>query len=433
MAVTEARYGAAMRPWIAALAVVVGVAALAATPAGASPGARYGVMDDAWLLSGPGTLESRVARLDSLGVHLVRFTLHWDRIAPTRPADGRDPADPAYRWGQYEAVLQALHAQGITALVTLYGSPRWANGGHSPAWLPRAGFGNFAYAAAQRFPWVRMWTAWNEPNGRTFAVPVSPRLYVQRVLNPAYASLHQASRANLVAGGVTSPRQTPTGMAPLAFLQGMSAAHAHLDAYAQNPYPESRGETPDRTRCTCDAFTMAVLPAIRSAVTRYFGASKQLWLTEYGYQTNPPDRLLGVSYALQARYIGEAGLRVWRQAGVTVLIQFLVRDEPTLGGWQSGLLTANGTAKPSYWAFALPLAEVSRSGSTVALWGQVRPGSGRRQYVLQRYAGGWRSVGGSALTDARGTFQRTVRLARGTRVRIWCPQMGEASPPLTIS
>src|SRR3954453_14271906 len=113
-----------MRRWIAALAVVVGIGALSAAPAGASPGARYGIMDDAWLLTGPGTLESRVARLDSLGVHLVRFTLRWDRIAPTRPVAARPPADPAYRWGQYEAVLQALHAEGITALVTLYGSPR---------------------------------------------------------------------------------------------------------------------------------------------------------------------------------------------------------------------------------------------------------------------------------------------------------------------
>ena len=47
-------------------------------------------------------------------------------------------------------------------------------------------------------------------------------------------------------------------------------------------------------------------------MTRYFGA-KPLWLTEYGYQTNPPDRLLGVSYALQAKYIGEAALHVWQQ------------------------------------------------------------------------------------------------------------------------
>ena len=36
--------------------------------AGASPSVRYGIQDDAWLRFGPGTLEQRLDRLDSLGV-----------------------------------------------------------------------------------------------------------------------------------------------------------------------------------------------------------------------------------------------------------------------------------------------------------------------------------------------------------------------------
>jgi hypothetical protein len=331
-------------------------------------------------------------------------------------------------------VLDALHEQGIRALVTLYGSPGWADGGASPAHLPSAGFGDFAYAAAKRFPWVHMWTAWNEPNSRTFSVPVSPSLYVQKVLNPAVASLHAVSASNQVAGGVTSPRKTPSGMSPLAFMQGMHAAHARLDAYAQNPYPVSRSETPTHALCsTCGYFTMANLPTIRADVTRYFGA-KPLWLTEYGYQTNPPDRLLGVSYAQQAAYVGQAALRVWQQSGVTVLIHFLIRDEPSLGGWQSGLFTVGGTAKPAYHAFALPFAQVSRSGSRATLWGQVRPGAGRRAYIIQRAVGSsWRAVGGTVQTDSGGTFTRTVTLPRGARVRLWAPVAGWASPAITLS
>jgi hypothetical protein len=331
-------------------------------------------------------------------------------------------------------VLDALHARGIPTLVTLYGSPRWANGGGAYAHLPRTGFGNFAYAASKRFPWVHLWTAWNEPNNRTFAVPVSPSLYVRNVLNPAYAALHEASSANRVAGGVTSPRKAPSGMAPLAYMKGMRAAHARLDAYAQNPYPVDRGETPTSSPCSaCDSFTMARLPFIRANVTKYFGA-KPLWLTEYGYQTNPPDRLLGVSYAKQALYIGEAALRVWQQSGVTILISFLIRDEPSLGGWQSGLFTAGGTAKLSYHAFPLPLAQVRRSGASVVLWGQVRPGTGRRVYAIQRATtAGWKTVGGTARTGPGGTFLRTLALPRGARIRLWAPTVASPSPALAVS
>jgi hypothetical protein len=422
-------------PTVIVVLALLGLMLLGAAPAAASPNPGYGIQDDAWLMYGPGTLAERLTTLDGLGTRLVRFTLRWDQVAPVRPAVPRDPGDSAYQWGQFETVLGALHARGITTLVTLYGSPAWANGGHPPNWLPSSGFADFAYAASTRFPWVHMWTIWNEPNGRTFSVPVSPLVYVQKLLNPAYASLHEASSANVVAGGVTSPRQTPSGMSPVAFMQGMKLARARLDAYAQNPYPVSRGETPFHATCVrCAVMTMANLPAIRADVTRFFGAATPLWLTEYGYQTNPPDRLLGVTYALQARYIGEAALRVWEQAGVTMLIHFLVRDEPSVGGWQSGLFSAGGIPKPAYHAFALPLAQVSRSGRRAVLWGQIRPGSGARRYVLQSYtAGRWRPLGGTARTDSSGTFSRTVTLARGARVRVSSPDAGFASPALTLS
>jgi len=411
---------------------VAALALLVAAPAEASAGAQFGIQDDAWLSYGPGTLDQRLTTLQSLGVGIVRFTLRFDQVAPQKPADGRSPE--SYEWGTAGDVLDALHARGIPTLVTLYGSPRWANGGGSATRLPRTGFGNFAYAASKRFPWVHLWTAWNEPNNRTFSVPVSPSLYVRNVLNPAYVALHQASSANRVAGGVTSPRRAPSGMAPLAYMQGMRAAHARLDAYAQNPYPVDRGETPTSSPCSsCDSFTMARLPLIRASVTKYFGA-KPLWLTEYGYQTNPPDRLLGVSYAKQALYLGEAALRVWQQSGVTVLISFLIRDEPSLGGWQSGLFTAGGTAKLAYHAFPLPLAQVRRSGSRVVFWGQVRPGSGRRVYAIQRAtASGWKTVGGTARTGPGGTFLRTLALPRGARVRLWAPTVASPSPALAVS
>jgi len=426
-----------MRRGVATLVVLAAflLASATAGPAAASPSAAYGIEDDAWLAYGPGSLSQRVATLRSLGDRLVRFTLRWDKVAPSKPADPRNPSDPSYAWGVYDAVLRALHAQGITALVTLYGAPSWSNGGRGPNVLPHRGFGDFAYAAAQRFPWVRMWTVWNEPNGSTFASPVSPALYVRLLLDPAYVQLHAANRANVVAGGVTSPRSTPSGMSPLAFMRGMKAAHARLDAYAQNPYPVSRGETPFHSTCAhCTVMTMANLPQVRADVTRYFGARTPLWLTEYGYQTNPPDRLLGVSWALQARYLAEAALRVWQQPGVSVLIHFLLRDEPSLGGWQSGLLTVTGVRKPAYRAFALPLAEVSRRGGSVVLWGQVRPGSGARPYLLQRSAGGrWRPLGGAGRTDRSGAFRRTLALPPGAVVRLWSPQERYAGPALALS
>jgi hypothetical protein len=409
------------------------VAVGAATPAYASHTAKFGVQDDAWLLYGAGTLDQRIGTLNTLGVKVVRLTLRWDQVAAKKPLNARNPDDANYVWGTFGDTLDALHQDGIAVMVTLWGAPRWTNGGQAPNHLPKSGMGDFAYAASKRFPFVHMWTVWNEPNLRTFSNPVSPSLYVKRLLNPAWGNLHLANHANVVAGGVTSPRRTGSGISPLTFMAGMKAAHAHLDAYAQNPYPGSPRETPNFDPCTrCTTFTMARLTEIRRDVTKYFG-SKPLWLTEYGYQTNPPDRLSGVSPSLQAKYQSEAALKVWQTSGVTVLIHFLVRDEPTLGGWQSGLLTKTGSKKASFGSFALPLVQLSHVGSTIAVWGQVRPGHGVRKYTLQRWTGHrWVNVGSAAKTSSTGTFERKLRGSRGEKLRISIPKPALKSSTLVL-
>src|SRR5947207_7909188 len=124
--------------------VLLMLVALFALPgaASASPYVRYGIQDDAWLQFGPGTLEQRLGRLSAIGVRLVRFSVRWDAVAAKQPADATSPDDPAYDWSGPDAVLQGLRDHGIGIVVTLLGTPSWANGGHTP---------NFAPAAAQDF------------------------------------------------------------------------------------------------------------------------------------------------------------------------------------------------------------------------------------------------------------------------------------------
>jgi hypothetical protein len=76
-----------------------------------------------------------------------------------------------------------------------------------------------------------------------------------------------------------------------------------------------------------------------------------VWLTEYGYQTNPPDRLFGVTWAQQARYLTQAVAIARRDPRVDVLLWFLLEDERDVARWQSGLITADGVRKPSFAAF----------------------------------------------------------------------------------
>jgi hypothetical protein len=422
-----------MKLFVALCAVA---ACVAASSAPASTGVRYGIQDDAWLEFGPGTLDQRLATFKRLDVPLVRFTLHWNQISQRRPRDPASPRDGAYDWRRPDRVLRGLRRYGLTPVLTLVGTPAWANGGRAPNYAPPRprDFRAFARAAARRYPWVRYWLIWNEPNKRLWLRPTRPVIYVQHLLNPAYEGIHAVLRHARVGGGVTAPRGGLGGVAPVAWVHGMAAAHAKLDAYAHHPYPSKPGETPSSGGCrNCPSITMATIRKLLILVRRSFGP-KPVWLTEYGYQTNPPDTFLGVSPRRQATMISLAAMRTWRLPRVTMLIQYLYRDEAVLSRFQTGLVYADDRPKPALQAFRLPFAEMQRNGFRTTVWGQIRDGRPRpRLYQLQvLHRNVWTAVGHDRLTNKAGVFIRTIRLKRGALLRIWSPRQHRFSPQLRI-
>jgi len=199
----------------------------------------------------------------------------------------------------------------------------------------------------------------------------------------------------------------------------MRAAGARLDAYAHHPYPSSSRETPFSGGCShCETITMATLERLIAEVGRAFGP-KRIWLTEYGYQTGA----YGVTQQRQAELIGQSALRVHRAPRVDMLIHYLVKDEPDVARFQSGLFTIAGRPKLAALAFPLPLAQAGRSGGKLVLWGQVRPRSGAQAFRVQvRSGNAWRFAGGVRRTSARGFFSVSLDAPRGTFVRIYSPQ-----------
>jgi hypothetical protein len=385
--------------------------------AAAATDVKYGLTDDAWLMNGSGSLSSRVAKLQTLGVHVVRLSIHWDQVASTEPASPTDPSDSAYDWSTTDPVLEALHSAGIDVVLQLVGTPRWANGGHGTNYAPTSTttFRDFASATAQQYPWVKRWLIWNEPNQVRWLRPTSASIYTTRLLNPAYAAIHAQISGAQVAGGGTAPRGATGGVSPTAWLLGMHAAHARLDAYAHNPYPlNPKNESPLSGGCArCTTITMATINKLVGLVARSWPRAR-IWLTEYGYQSNPPDRVLGVPLARQAQYVSEGAYAAYKTPRVDLLIHFLYRDEPEIARFQSGLVTLSNAPKPAYAAFELPLAQVS----STQLWGQFRaPGAGRTGTIERSVGSRWVTLGTVQAGDG-GFFRWHGRLQQGWLVRL---------------
>ena len=359
------------------------VALLCVPAAGAARGMLVGLLDEAALYDDPTYV---FPLMQQARTQVLRVNLYWGGkvgVATERPARATDPADPAYDWSLYDRTVNYAAQHKIRVLFSVYGTPGWANRNAGLNVPPRAiaDLNNFAYAAAKRYsgsypgadgralPAVKLWLAWNEPNlplglkeqfrrvgGRWV---IQSAIDYTKICNAVYGGVHRTLIAGeKVACGATAPRgnNQPTSsrptVSPLAFMRALKAAGLkRFDAYAHHPYYGSKIETPS-SKPSATAVTMGNINTLIAELTRLWG-NKRLWITEYGYQTNPPDRAFGVTYAKQAAYMKEAYAMARRNPRIDMMLWFLLRDEPRLGGWQSGLLTRTGAKKPAFNVFRL--------------------------------------------------------------------------------
>ena len=375
---------------LALAAAAVALAAGSTASATAAPGMLSGFFDDSQTLySDPGVA---YPALKDLKTQVIRISLYWGfgplAVAKSRPVAPTNPADPAYTWASYDRAVQYANAYGMKVVLSIWGTPDWANGTRGPRVAPAnpIDLQNFAYAAAKRYsgtyvgldnrllPPVRHWLAWNEPNNPAFLLPqfvkqngawvMQSAADYAKICNAVYLGVHLTAYAGeKVACGVTSPRgnndagSSRASVSPAAFLRAVAkTGTVRFDAWAHHPYYGKSSEQPDKepprpsNGGATTAVTLGNLSTLTTELARLYGP-KRLWITEYGYQTEPPDREFGVSWATQAKYLKTAYTIARANPSVDLFIWFLVRDEAKLEGWQSGVIDASGKKKPSYATF----------------------------------------------------------------------------------
>jgi hypothetical protein len=124
----------------------------------------------------------------------------------------------------------------------------------------------------------------------------------------------------------------------------------NFDAYAHHPYSGDPQLAPGAKPRNPKAITLGNIGKLVREVTRLYGR-KPIWITEYAYETSPPDHVFGVAWGTQAFYMREAYGIARRNPRIEMLLWFLARDEVRSNGWQSGLVSAGGRRKPSFYEF----------------------------------------------------------------------------------
>ncbi len=363
-----------MRPRTA-LVLLCALAALTA-PVIASAGDRMliGFQDDPSLR----WREDRLVVFDqaqAAGAGIVRTTVYWSRTAQTRPANASSPFDPAYRFDDIDEFVRNAALRGMEVMLTIWGTPPWANGGKSQNFAPTnvADLTRFARAVATRYsgklsgyPFVHYYTVWNESNLGQFLSPqydakgraVAPAIYA-KLYRAAYAGIKAGNPKALVGIGETSPRgrDRPLGRAglqetesPGKFAELLSKQKPALkfDAWSHHPYSEL-GRAPTQL-VRWPNVNLPQLALFGTRLDQWFKRKNiPIWVTEYGHETKPGEPK-GVTTSQQAAYVRQSLQMVAKVPRVQMYIWFILRDDPT-SPWQSGLLERNGAKKPSFAVF----------------------------------------------------------------------------------
>jgi hypothetical protein len=459
------------------------------------------------LMKALGVDEVRVTVLWSVVADGARKTRARDRRFRRLGADN-PKAYPRLNWDRYDRLVRACVTLQVGCYFDVTGpGPSW---GHERApaahradqrtWKPKPReFKLFVEAVGKRYsgryrdendgrgalPKVSFWSLWNEPNQGGWLTPqwsggkpYSPVLYRKLYYAGRQALAATGHDGDVILIGETAPlgnanRTTRSPMYPATFIRALfcidaagnpvngpgcsdfsrtgplqATAWAH-HPYTKNVYPLTRNPNPD-------AITMANLDTLTglldqvAARTGHLKPGLPVALTEFGFETNPPDRFSGISLDNQASWNTLGELVSWSNPRIMANTQFLLRDVAPLKShrkntkaywftYQSGLFFNNGAAKPSATAYALPFlampagTDPASGRPTYTLWGQLRfRPNGAQDVVTVLYqpqgSGGWAPVASVPVTDSHNYFTQSFTSPGPGLVRIHWESPG--APPV---
>lgn len=341
-----------LRTLILAVAALLALAGAAQARAGTN--LLVGVDDDSakWIAK-PMTL---LPVYRDLGVKAVRVTVDW--------APGESNLDRTDRVMIDRVAVATWGMRLVLAVGGPAASPPTTD-------VARGQYCDYVASILRRYPTVNDVVIWTEPNSSTFWRPQAgaPAAY-EALLAQCWDEAHAIrSRANVIAA--SAPHQNPA-----AWYAGLGAAYRSsgrgrpiLDTIGHNAYPESSGESP-YARHAGSSIDEGDYDRLMTVLQSAFGGTGQpvpgsggvtIWYLEDGFQTRvtaarslysgvETDRY-AVTEDRQAQLLADAVRLAYCQPAVGAFFNFELRDETSLAGWQSGVVRADWSAKPSFYSF----------------------------------------------------------------------------------
>ncbi len=407
-----------------------------------------------------------------------------------KPTDPR--TYPTRNWDRYDNLVKAATQLGMRVYFSITGpGPGYAHRIAPPSQRANAGtykpypsrYRAFVQAVGTRYngryrdengirrqlPRVSLWSLWNEPNQPGWlspqaenGIPVAPALY-RELYHAGYQGLQLSGHgSDAILLGELAPlgsekRGPRNGIRPVPFLRelacvapngtpytGPAATQRGCDkfasfgpmkatAFAHHPYTKKGAPTvqpgsPDEITIANVGSLGSVLDTVSAQSGGKLPSGLPILLTEFGYESNPPDTRNGIPLLRQAQFNQLAEFLAYNNPRVTGTTQFMIRDAPPVKKYpkgsrlywftyQSGLLTQGGRAKPAAYAYTFPFLVYNPGvpGQT-GFWGQLRFRPNGTENVVGLFwratdnkkpcgPDGWVNIGEPVKTSFRGYFQ----------------------------
>jgi hypothetical protein len=374
------------------LAACAVVACALTGSAHAGPGLLVGVADDSLKWSTKALAQTALAYTRDLGLRAVRVTVPWQPGQTRLALADRPPVD---------RMILATWGRGLRVVLAVYGAPTSA----PETDADRAAYCTFVANLLRRYPGVNDVVIWNEPNSSRFWQPqfaadgtsLAPAAY-EALLARCWDVLHAVRPGvNVIAAssprGNDAPSAIGSSHSPVSFYRKLGGAYRAsgrtrpiFDTVGHNPYPSTNTERPWALHAGSSTIGEGDYGRLMSVLTEAFGGTGQplpgergvsIWYMEQGFQTtiDPAKAFLyhgGETMAQllppwvarspsgtsdlgpapdQATQLTDALELAYCQPAVGAFFNFELADETNLAGWQSGLLWADLTPKPSYQPF----------------------------------------------------------------------------------
>jgi hypothetical protein len=337
------------------LSIVVLVCAFAPA-ARAGPSLLVGVDDDGLKWE---SADAFLAPVQDLGLGAVRVTFDW-RPGRTRPS-----------FSEAGELVNVQTASALTRVVLeVGGSPRSV-----PPRTRRQRAQYCAYLAGilRAAPGVKDVAIWTEANQPRFWRDPDAGAYVA-LLARCYDVLHHARPDVNVIASVGPHKRIRGAIGPVRWYAQLGAAYRAsgrrrpiFDTVGHNAYPDSPFEPPWTVHRGGPSIDEGDYARLIRVLSRAFGGTAQplpgrrgvtIWYLEDGYQSSVGERRSAYHGKENVAELLDPGFQGWQlqasvrlaycQPGVGAFFNFQLRDDPSLVGWQSGVLYADGTQKPAY-------------------------------------------------------------------------------------